>query len=149
MYFLEEVEPPVGVRFVRAREPVERRPERRRSLRVQAVLPRARIWRKTHVRKVVVPEAIFLQPDPGAALRYTPPDRLGEVRSGSRSRSLRGRLIREHCLQASCDSHGVRRHVLLAWENPRLKLEAVIAPPHERGRHLRHVRDHRSLELAA
>jgi hypothetical protein len=61
MNFLEEVEPPVGVRFVRAREPLKRRPEHRRRLRVQAVLPGARIWRKTHVRKVVVPVDIFLQ----------------------------------------------------------------------------------------
>ena len=61
MYFLEEVEPPVGIRFVRAREPLKRRPERRRRLRVQAVLPGALIGRKTHVRKVVVPVEIFLQ----------------------------------------------------------------------------------------
>ena len=61
MYFLEEVEPPVGVWFVRAREPLERRPEHRRRLRVQAVLPGALSWRKMHVRKVVVPADIFLQ----------------------------------------------------------------------------------------
>ena len=54
MNLLEQVEAPIGILFVRAREPLERGPELGGSFRVQRVLPRNAVGHRIHLVKVVV-----------------------------------------------------------------------------------------------